>query len=564
MTQYFRGLFTGVAALTLTGAMPPAMHAPLFPQCPPVGANSGCAILIVISSTGINVLTDPSQGPFDRIEDTMIGVQNNSGQTVFSLPLSGPNPIFSLDGDGICATATVPRPAGCPFGPTGYEGPGVSFASINATQKAGVINFTGGLPSGGTRYFALELSIQTLCNPINGVPLIKQFVAPWGSLPYDGGNSTGNEKIGGYGCYLTASAMLINYYAASQGSAFRTDPGQLDAWLTSASDGYNPPGSGALNGAAVARYAQSVGHLRMYYYGSVDHADDFTVDNFLCNNDPVILKVESSPGHTHFVAATGQTTIGQTGTFLINDPGFATSTLGDPRYNSLYLGIRKFSSQASPPNALVITGHSPIQLLLADGDGNQTGFNQATGEILHGIPASSYSAESLANDANPAGLITPDVKILEVMTPVAGTYHVTVLGTGVGSYSLGFLTYDLAGTPSTQTFRGATIPGAIAQFSVTYSPNVGSIPVIAHDVSIAAIIADVQSASRAGLIDNAGLVNSLLSKLAAAQVAFAAGNMQLANEVFGAFINEVAAQAGKHIESDAANLLTADAVGLMK
>ena len=564
MRKHLRGAFLCLAAIALTGAATGTRRAALFPQCPPVGANSGCAILIVISNAGISVLTDPAQGPFDRIEDTMLGVQNNSSQTVFSLPLSSPNPIFGLDGDGICAPATIPRPAGCPFGPTGYEGPGVSFSSVNATQKAGVVNFAGGLASGSSRYFSLELSISTLCNPIGGVPLIKQFVQPWGPHLYDAGNSSGTETIGGFGCYLTASAMLINHYAASQGSPFRTDPDQLNAYLTAATDGYVPLGSGALNGYAVARYAREVGHIQMFYYGSIDHPDDFTVDNFLCNNDPVILKVESSPGHTHFVAATGQTTLGQLSTFSINDPGFNTTTLGDPRYNFLYLGIRKFSSQSTPPNGLVITGHSPIQLLVEDADGNRTGFDPTSGQIWHGIPASSYSDETLSDDLNPAGLITPDVKVLEVTTPSSGLYHVTVVGTGVGPYSLGFLTYDLGGTPTTQTFKGNTFPGAVAQFTLNYSGSVGAAPVIHHDVTTASILAELQTAAQEGLIDNSGVANSLVAKIAAINAALAAGNAQLAAATIGAFVNAVAAQSGKHIEANVANALAGDAADLLK
>src|SRR5216683_2197720 len=116
-----------------------AGQSPPFTQAPPIGADTSAAILIVITDQGISVRTDPSQGPFDRIEDTLIAVQNNSSRTVFSLPLTSPDPIFDFDGDGICVVD--PHPGGCPFGPTGYEGPGVSFSNINATKNAGIVNF---------------------------------------------------------------------------------------------------------------------------------------------------------------------------------------------------------------------------------------------------------------------------------------------------------------------------------------------------------------------------------------------------------------------------------------
>src|SRR2546427_222238 len=69
---------------------------PPFTQCPPVGADTGCAILLVIDAAGsLRVHADPSQGPFDGIEDTLVGVQNNSNKAIDSIPLKAATPIFS-------------------------------------------------------------------------------------------------------------------------------------------------------------------------------------------------------------------------------------------------------------------------------------------------------------------------------------------------------------------------------------------------------------------------------------------------------------------------------------
>jgi len=553
--------------LTLASASLPskAQVIPPFRQCPSVGVDSGCAILIIITDTGINVAVDPSQGPFDQIEDTLIGVQNNSHQTLFSLPLSSPNPIFGFDGDGLCGV--FPHPPGCPFGPTSYEGPSVTFTSINTNQTAGVVNFLQGIPPGGTAYFSLELSVQPLCNPISGVPLIKQSEATvnWRTKLYDNGDDSGTATIGQFGCFLTSTVMLINYYASRQGSTFRTTPPMLNDWLTGQSDGYSPALSGNLNPWAVARYARNVGNLQMYYLGRVDHADDFAVDNFLCNNDPPILKVLAPSGEAHFVVATGQTTVFTTltghNTFLINDPGYPRTTLAD--YNFQYLGVRKFSAQSTPPHGLVITGHSPIELLLTDPAGNKTGFDPTTGQVLHGIPASSYGAESLGDDVL-SGPPTPDIKLLEVPTPASGTYSLLVEGTGTGPYSLGFLTYDQAGTPTIRTFDGTTVPGAITRYSISYSSSVGSTPVITRIVTIADIRADLLAAAQQRAIDNQGVFNSLISKLDAAAAALSRGDRQAFNGIIGAFVNEVTAQSGQHIRPDTANLLISDAQMVLK
>src|ERR1051325_1177216 len=91
-----------IALLISSGSVVTKAQSPPFRQCPAVGVDTGCAILLVITDNGITVATDPSQGPFDQIEDTLIGVQNNSSQTITSLPLSATIPIFAFDGDGLC------------------------------------------------------------------------------------------------------------------------------------------------------------------------------------------------------------------------------------------------------------------------------------------------------------------------------------------------------------------------------------------------------------------------------------------------------------------------------
>ncbi|MCU1464513.1 MAG: hypothetical protein JWM72_441 [Actinomycetia bacterium] len=139
----------------VTGAAP-ASAAPLFPQCPAIGADTGCGTLITFNPDGsITIKSDPSQPPYDSVEDTLIGVQNNSGVSQGSVKLTGTTFPFGFDGDGLCAGFTG-SPAGCPFGPTGYEGPNTSFSNISADFQSGTVNFTGGLKTGGSAYFSLE------------------------------------------------------------------------------------------------------------------------------------------------------------------------------------------------------------------------------------------------------------------------------------------------------------------------------------------------------------------------------------------------------------------------
>lgn len=139
-------------------ALAAASPAPPFTQCPPIGSSASCAILIVVNpDNSVSVLGDPGIVPFDGIEDTLVGVQNNSSSSVPGLKLSSSLSIFSFDGDGICTVTGAP--AGCPFGPTGYEGPNTSF--VPTTSTIGNVLFTnGGLAAGRSTYFGLEEQVQ--------------------------------------------------------------------------------------------------------------------------------------------------------------------------------------------------------------------------------------------------------------------------------------------------------------------------------------------------------------------------------------------------------------------
>src|SRR5260221_470485 len=103
-----------------------------FTQCPAIGVDTSCALLIRITPTGqVGVYGDPSQGPFDGIEDTLIGVQNDSSTSIASIPVSSQSgkTLFAFDGDGLCYFMWFTlTPCTWPA-PTGYEGPGVSFTN---------------------------------------------------------------------------------------------------------------------------------------------------------------------------------------------------------------------------------------------------------------------------------------------------------------------------------------------------------------------------------------------------------------------------------------------------
>jgi hypothetical protein len=135
--------------------------------CPAVGDDTGCAILIVLNDNGAQILTDPSQGPFDGVEDTLIGVLNNTtSTTVTSVPVSGTSAVFDFDGDGICdnpnSTSGLAG-ADCSANTvdtTTYGGPDSHFTNINGAGTSGTVNFNNPLGPGQSTFFSLEGAIS--------------------------------------------------------------------------------------------------------------------------------------------------------------------------------------------------------------------------------------------------------------------------------------------------------------------------------------------------------------------------------------------------------------------
>jgi hypothetical protein len=160
-----RTFVSKVSTILIWGALVTCCRPVNAGVCPAVGADTDCAVTITITDTGTSV-SFSGQGPYDTIEDTLVGVVNKSKQAIHSIAVKSAVPIFAFDGDGICGTSPVtgqaysPRPGGCPFGPTGYEGPGVSFTNIDARLTSGTVTFAALLAaSGGTAYFSLEEAI---------------------------------------------------------------------------------------------------------------------------------------------------------------------------------------------------------------------------------------------------------------------------------------------------------------------------------------------------------------------------------------------------------------------
>ena len=166
---------------------------------------------------------------------------------------------------------------------------------------------------------------------------------------------------------------------------------------------------------------------------------------------------------------------------------------------------------------------------------------------------------------------------ITIIQPAATTYlHSDVLtlnyseadtGCGVGSVTPrldGLTMLDGHGLQSGQAISLLTelAPGDHT-FTVDAADNVGGTSKASVSFTIIvtpdSIKNDVGQFRASGAIDNGGIAKSLLAKLDAAAAARARGSCETADNIYQAFINELQAQSGKHVDATAATIMITDA-----
>ena len=124
---------------------------------PPVGADTlGPGITITYAANGSISTSASGQGPYDKIEDSYVGVVNNSGHVIKLINLSSTLNIGGFEGDGIESSGYLNNPY--VGDTTGYGGPDGFFTNNLGTSLT--INFANGIASGSTDYFSLEQAVS--------------------------------------------------------------------------------------------------------------------------------------------------------------------------------------------------------------------------------------------------------------------------------------------------------------------------------------------------------------------------------------------------------------------
>ncbi len=158
-------------------------YSALNPQTHMLGSATGCGVIITVTATGFTITVPGNGNPYDGDDDTLVGIQNNSTSSLTSITLTSSDTrfggIFGFDNDGPCRYYS-----GDCYGQTGYEGPDNTFTDISEDHTTGTVTFTIPIAPGGTTWFALEGTPQSISaitqtgqpmNPNDPTNLSQQF-----------------------------------------------------------------------------------------------------------------------------------------------------------------------------------------------------------------------------------------------------------------------------------------------------------------------------------------------------------------------------------------------------
>jgi Peptidase_C39 like family len=395
---------------------------------------------------------------------------------------------------------------------------------------------------------------------------------PWGGDQY---NSDVGTTMCSEGCATTALAMALNSAGVvslpKDSTGFiNIDPGSLNVFMTSTPNDYDDDHNVSfvtttldVSGATLAQRAGKQLHFDDSLSGSSSLSD---LKDKVCQGHPIIVAVPPvakcivlpGPIGGHFVLVTGEhdDSAGNPH-FDIDDPGCATITSLDAYSNAFK--IRGFVADPSDVSTLEVSVGNNADVLVTDLSGNQTGFDPVTSIIKKDIPRSSYSRDFLT-DNDTGQQSTGITHSVDIFQPTQGTYNVTVLGIQLGTYRLLVSPFSTDGSPQPRpNVTGIAAPGSTTSFQIQFVPSSGSISTITRAASFQGTLDDIKNSVLIGLIDNEGIGNSLSQKIRNA--ANATGQARI--NILRAFIKEINAQAGQHINGAAIDVLLSDANSLI-
>jgi len=210
----------------------------------------------------------------------------------------------------------------------------------------------------------------------------------------------------------------------------------------------------------------------------------------------------------------------------------------------LHLRLSERMKSLSCVHFLVIEDPGATEFLVSDPGGRQTGMT-STGDIAEEIPGSAYFSTG---------------PLVIVFAPAEGRYETEILGKATGTYTLAVGMVDFLNPTSSQNFSGPIAAGFSEFYSTRVDLQAGEVATeLSFGHTIEYFRAYVTGLFEGGKIRNRGVANSLSRKLANAQKHISPMDASAVRSVMNAFLNEVKAQRGKHIDAAVADNLSATA-----
>ncbi len=392
-----------------------------------------------------------------------------------------------------------------------------------------------------------ELFTATAAGDLN-VPDYKQFTLPWGSQVYDGADNWFPlaPSITRWGCALTSSAMILNYYGyhlLPDGNPL--NPGTLNTWLKDNNGYVDGITSGYVNPQAIAKLSKKaktingITALDALQFVFIPGYSPSQLATDLTNSHPDILE---EPGH--FIIAKGI----NGSTFDINDPAYNNRHTLNDGYNNTFLSMNRYIPSFTDLSYIMLTINPKYKITITDSSSNPVDVIQ-------------YVQQPLNDDLTgfPSG---QPVKFLYFKQPPTGDYNVTISGNETGMYSLGSYLYDIGIGENDATLKGTVSDGNPDTFIIHFNADNANLSATNRIITFQSVLIDLQEAEALVLLSH-GNANSLYQQLKNAQKDLVKGDISSELKKLQDFDKLLSSQRGKQLSEDAYQILHYDIQSLI-
>jgi uncharacterized delta-60 repeat protein len=286
-----------------------------------------------------------------------------------------------------------------------------------------------------------------------------------------------------WGCAITSVADVLKSYGyntvtVNGNSSTAIDPSSFNAWMTENNIFSDCGALFQFMGSSVA-----IANPLPFWVSSTASRNTAKtmVDAALSQGNLPIIGVNTIYG-THFIVLSKKLPDLSNGTpdysiidpalypFIANTPGNTGKALSDTyKWNNIF-EVVVFDKNSSPTaKSISFVGHSPIQLLVTNPNGKQTGYQSSSHPYVDDIPQSSYGIDPGVRDINGNAPKAPESIIYDQNNPVNGIYTLQVYGTGNGSYTVDFMSKTASASAVHHIISGTAVKGKTDTYSVTVS-----------------------------------------------------------------------------------------------